>query len=142
MQTKLPNEANRRNFHFTFHRGRIVSQYRRVHASVSLADISIYCEYLWRNASERKRKVHAGGACSQSCRRGRGSGGGLKVEANRGRNIVWYSPSGSSRKVWRNTCTRCNEAGHLVCESNNNTSYLARTMCSGRRVCKLRRNVK
>lgn len=52
------------------------------------------------------------------------------------------SPSASSRKVWRNTCTRCNEAGRLVCESNNNTSYLARTMCSAGRVCKLRRNVK
>lgn len=28
-------------------------------------------------------------------------------------------------KFWRNTCTRCNEAGRLVRESNNNTTYLA-----------------
>lgn len=73
---------------------------------------------------------------------GVGGGGLKKATTEAAISSGAGSPSASSRKVWRNTCTRCNEAGRLVCESNNNTSYLARTMCSAGRVCKLRRNVK
>lgn len=98
--------------------------------------IFVYCEYLWigrRGEEEEKKRWFAAGV---------GGSGLKKTTTEAAISSGAGSPSASSRKVWRNTCTRCNEAGRLVCESNNNTSYLARTMCSAGRVCKLRRNVK
>lgn len=76
---------------------------------------------------------------------GRSGSGGLKKATTEAAisGLAQSSRSASSRKVWWNTCTRCNEAGRLVCESNNNTSYLARVRCAPpAAVCKLRRNAK